>query len=1130
MKKSLVLILTSLSCLLYAGPKGHLVSPDAVAKQPSGAYETINGVEYYTIQNVDAMQPFFLSLASDDDLWLYASSTGTVSAGRQNPDKALFPYETDDRILVNAELTGPKAIIRIPKGKNLLVWEPFSDRQDGAYDITRTFSKSVVGNRLRYAETNHTLGLIYAYEWFATSEYGWIRKASLANIGKKAAHVEVLDGVQNILPAGTDKYNMANTSTLVDAYKRNENVPSTSLMLFTMEATLIDRAEPSESLTANTVYFYGLPAAKYITSARQLQAFRRGQNIAAEPLSLGVRGAAFALFEQDLANGSSISWYQVMDVARNASQVRDIMAVAQAKDTDKKIEAAIAKATQTLIDIVAQSDGIQHSADHAQNARHFANTLYNSMRGGIYCDGYNLSGEAFRDHVMRFNKALALANLDFLTSLPKTLTVQELERAILNPANAVAERQQMLRLMYEYLPITFGRRHGDPSRPWNSFNIRVNDEKGNRIISYQGNWRDIFQNWEALSNSYPAFTNSIIAKFLNATTRDGYNPYRITSEGIDWEVANPADPWSNIGYWGDHQIIYLEKLLELSYAHDAQALYRMMETPVFSFANIPYRLKSYDEIVADPKNTIVFKDTLHQALMAFAGQYGADGKLVMDGAQPLLTSFTDKIFVTLLTKLSNFIPEAGIWMNTLRPEWNDANNALVGNGASMVTLDYMYRMAGFLQTLYKNAPADACVLSNETLQFMNDIKAILTDLNNEPFMNDQLRRIYADRLGRAGEAYRASVYADSKSGQSRVSAESILDFTRTVTLVLGKSIAANKRSDGLYHAYNLVEFTADGKSVVIEHLYPMLEGQVAVLSSFYLSADEALAVLKAMRQSELYREDQACYMLYPNRQLPSFLTKNTFMLSDASQLQSAMDAGLILKDNQGAYHFGGLVNNASALKWLIGKYNAAIVGDQKPITDAQQAMLLDLYEQTFHHHAFTGRSGTMYKYEGLGSIFWHMIGKLQVAIAENIVRAEADKAVSKATVEGLIAAYNEVEAGAGYNKQPQNYGAFPFDAYSHTPIMLGAQQPGMTGHVKEQILSRFMQLGIRVQDGEIHIVPTMLRREEFQDGKLEFTYCGVPFTYILSDHNENTVLDKATSQHIFARDGKVKSVTVHIAK
>ena len=45
---------------------------------------------------------------------------------------------------------------------------------------------------------------------------------------------------------------------------------------------------------------------------------------------------------------------------------------------------------------------------------------------------------------------------------------------------------------------------------------------------------------------------------------DGYNPYRINRDGIDWEIEDPEDPWSYIGYWGDHQIIYLLKLLELS--------------------------------------------------------------------------------------------------------------------------------------------------------------------------------------------------------------------------------------------------------------------------------------------------------------------------------------------------------------------------------------------------------------------------------------------------------------------------------------------------------------------------------------------------------------------------------------
>ena len=52
--------------------------------------------------------------------------------------------------------------------------------------------------------------------------------------------------------------------------------------------------------------------------------------------------------------------------------------------------------------------------------------------------------------------------------------------------------------------------------------------------------------------------------------------------------------------------------------------------------------------------------------------------------------------------------------------------------------------------------------------------------------------------------------------------------------------------------------------------------------------------------------------------------------------------------------------------------------------------LLDSFEAVFNHKAFTGRSGTFYGYEGLGSIYWHMVSKLALAAYE-----VADDAVNK---------------------------------------------------------------------------------------------------------------------------------------
>ena len=45
---------------------------------------------YYKISNSDAMRPFFMSIVSDSNHWMFISSNGGLSAGRKNANKALF--------------------------------------------------------------------------------------------------------------------------------------------------------------------------------------------------------------------------------------------------------------------------------------------------------------------------------------------------------------------------------------------------------------------------------------------------------------------------------------------------------------------------------------------------------------------------------------------------------------------------------------------------------------------------------------------------------------------------------------------------------------------------------------------------------------------------------------------------------------------------------------------------------------------------------------------------------------------------------------------------------------------------------------------------------------------------------
>ena len=181
------------------------------------------------------------------------------------------------------------------------------------------------------------------------------------------------------------------------------------------------------------------------------------------------------------------------------------------------------------------------------------------------------------------------------------------------------------------MPLKFSRRHGDPSRPWNRFSINLrNEDDGSKILDYQGNWRDIFQNWEALVHAYPEFIEGMIFKFLNATTFDGYNPYRVFKDGFEWETIEPDNPWSYIGYWGDHQIIYLLKFLEFLRAYYPEKLEDYFENDSFVYANVPYRIKPYDALLEDPKNTIDFDHEREERIGFKKNEIGGDGALLRE--------------------------------------------------------------------------------------------------------------------------------------------------------------------------------------------------------------------------------------------------------------------------------------------------------------------------------------------------------------------------------------------------------------------------------------------------------------------------------------------------------------------
>jgi hypothetical protein len=270
------------------------------------------------------------------------------------------------------------------------------------------------------------------------------------------------------------------------------------------------------------------------------------------------------------------------------------------------------------------------------------------------------------------------------------------------------------------------------------------------------------------------------------------------------------------------------------------------------------------------------------------------------------------------------------------------------------------------------------------------------------------------------------------------------------------------------------------------------------------------------------------------------------------------DESIVLRDTDDCYRFSAEFTNIkdlnTQLELLAPRYGDELQAALEPIRL--------LYERVFNHRAFTGRSGGMFGFEGLGCIYWHMVAKLLLAVQENFFTAQ-EQGTDEVTCQQLGSLYYRIRDGLGFNKTPDEYGAFPIDPYSHTPKHAGAQQPGMTGQVKEEVLTRFGELGLRVRGGTVSFVPALLRRREFvsdatefryldvdnnwqtlmvPEAGLAFTWCQVPVLIQLDDDIKPTLtvfqldgteqemksfkLPPETSVEIFKRCGRIQQITL----
>ena len=257
-----------------------------------GKFTKIDGREFYEIENYDKLDPFLFTLAASNDIWIYLSSNGGVTAGRMSAERAFFPYLTEDRLYHSTD-TGAKTIVKVTKDGKTSLWQPFTNAYIEGYQTTRNLDKSVIGNEVIFEEINHCLGITFRYGWQSCEKYGIVRTASI--VSDSDVDVEIIDGMLNILPFGVRSAFQLELPCLADAYKSSEIIGDHTAV-YSLTSAINDKPTPEEMLRCNIAWAIAdFPYQLYV-SEKALKQFVNGTPEKSDT-SFGDRGAFLMSFK-----------------------------------------------------------------------------------------------------------------------------------------------------------------------------------------------------------------------------------------------------------------------------------------------------------------------------------------------------------------------------------------------------------------------------------------------------------------------------------------------------------------------------------------------------------------------------------------------------------------------------------------------------------------------------------------------------------------------------------------------------------------------------------------------------------------------------------------------------------------
>jgi len=825
----------------------------------------LNRNEDFVIESYNQTKPFSsffpgIAGAYGIPMWAFYVNRGQAIAsfGIKDKDNAILEFQPANKSYRLTPMVGFRTFIKVVKGKNILLYEPFQDNLTNAqYKIKN--SLSIGSCTLKIEETNPVLGLQVNVEYFTIPQDDFsalARIVTIKNLKNSKIDFELVDGLPQIIPLGVNNWFLKHLGRTVEAWMHVSGLDK-NFSYYKLQVEPADTADISHITGAN-FYLSFINDGKLIKPIVDPDVLFGTSKDLLYPKEF-IKNTVFKLSNKQILSSKTPCAFSFTKVSLTARGEKALYSLIGNVSHENKLGEILKRCSR-------KDYFVEKKIKNCSNIRKITNNCF-TMSSSLGFDAY--CRQNYLDNIMRGGYPLSLRT------------------------------DHKNQILYVYSRI-----HGDLERDYNNFQILPTYfSQGN------GNYRDVNQN-RRLDNWFNAdLRDENIRHLLSLIQLDGYNP--LVVKGCSFKLKdNPNENILNYvvgedhkkdlenyfshaftpgyllmhlkekhikltipaeefliaairnsesiydaehgeGFWSDHWVYNTDLLESYLKLYPEQAKELLLENGNLTFFdNAHYvrprferyilkhgKVKQLNSIGVDHDKQELIKKRPDNAFMMRTG-YGA-GEIYK-------TNLLVKLLCVVLNKITTLDPfGSGIEMEANKPNWFDSLNglpALLGS-SSCETME-LKRLIEFILSLKIIDREGDCKLPYEIADLFNKVFDLL--------QNDSLSDFaYWQEANNIKEEYRQKTRFGIDGSEVNLAYKRIYDFLQCCLDKTNKAVKNSfNQKKGIYNSYfinEVVEFDQEG-----EVIKPKKFRQIPV-ASFLESQMHALRVEKdSKRARSLY--------------------------------------------------------------------------------------------------------------------------------------------------------------------------------------------------------------------------------------------------------------------------------------